>query len=208
MTSDSLIQTLQQRYATKQFDPSRKIPVDLWATLEHSLLLTPSSFGLQPWKFLVVTDPAIRESLVAHSWGQRQVAEASHLLVLAVKKQTGEADINKLIKTTADTRGIPAEALEGYRQMMLGSQAMMTVDWAARQAYIALGQFMLAAATLGLDTCPMEGFLAPEYDRILNLTERGLTACVLCPVGYRSAEDKYAALAKIRYPLAELVEHV
>ena len=208
MTPDTLLATLSQRYATEQFDPTKKIDAATWSALEQSLVLTPSSFGLQPWKFFVVQDQAVRESLVPHAWGQRQIADASHLVVMTVQKETGEAAINKLIAATAAARGIGADSLEGYRQIMLGAKGMMTQDWAARQTYIALGQLMLSAAALGLDTCPMEGFVPAEFDRILGLNERGLTACVLCPVGYRSADDKYASLAKVRYPASDIIEHI
>ena len=206
-SSATVIDALNFRYATKQFDASRKISDALWQDLEKSLVLTPSSFGLQPWKFLVITDPAIRAQLVPHAWGQSQVADASHLVVMTVRTSVDEAYLDKFLARVADVRGIPVESLAGYRGMMAGSIGMMTKDWAAKQAYIALGQFMLAAALVGVDTCPMEGFLPDKFDEILGLTGTGFTTAVLCPAGYRSAEDKYASLAKVRWEAAEVIEH-
>jgi nitroreductase len=208
MTPATILDALQFRYATKQFDPARKIDAATWSALEESLVLTPSSFGLQPWKFLVITDQAVREQLVEHTWGQRQVADCSHLVVMTVRTRVDEAYIDRFIARVAEVRGVPAESLAGYRGMMAGSLGMMTPDWAARQAYIALGQFMLAAAMLGIDTCPMEGFLPAKYDEILGLTAQGLTTAVLCPAGYRAATDKYATLPKVRWAAADAVAHI
>jgi nitroreductase len=203
----AILEALAFRYATKQFDATRKIGEEMWATLEQSLVLTPSSFGLQPWKFLVITDQALREELVPHTWGQRQVADCSHLVVMAVRTSVDEAYIDKFIRRVAEVRGITAESLAGYRGMIAGSLSMMTPDWAAKQAYIGLGQFMLAAALVGVDTCPMEGFVPAKYDEILGLTEQGLTTAVLCPAGYRAADDKYASTPKVRWPAADVIEH-
>jgi nitroreductase len=205
-TPATLLEALNFRYATKQFDAAKKIDPATWSALEQSLILTPSSFGLQPWKFLIITDPAIREQLVPHTWGQRQVADCSHLVVITVKKAVDFDYIDRFIARNAEVRGVPAESLAGYRNMMAGSTAMMTPAWAAKQAYIALGQFMLAAATLGIDTCPMEGFLPAKYDEILGLESQGLTAAVLCPAGYRSPDDKFASLAKVRWTEGEVIE--
>lgn len=203
----AVLEALRFRYATKQFDPARKIAPETWSALEQSLVLTPSSFGLQPWKFLVLTDTALRESLVPHSWGQRQVADCSHLVVMAVHKTVDEPYLDRFIARVAAVRGSSVESLAGYRNMMAGSLSMMTTDWAAKQAYIALGQFMLAAALLGVDTCPMEGFLPDKYDEILNLSAQGLTTAVLCPAGYRAETDKFAAAPKVRWEAADVVEH-
>lgn len=207
ITPSDVLDALNFRYATKQFDAARKIDAETWAALEQSLVLTPSSFGLQPWKFLIVTDAAVREQLIEHSWGQRQVAEASHLIVMTVRTQVDEAYLDRFIARNAEVRGLPGESLAGYRGMMAGSLGMMTKDWAAKQAYIALGQFMLAAALVGVDTCPMEGFVAAKYDEILGLGAQGLTTAVLCPAGYRAAGDKYASLAKVRWNAADVIEH-
>jgi nitroreductase len=201
LTTSALLDSLRTRYATKQFDPAKKIDAATWSALEASLVLTPSSFGLQPWKFIVVTDPALRAQILPNAWNQ------THLVVMAVRTTVDEAYIDRFIARIAEVRGIPAESLAGYRGMMTGSLGMMTTDWAAKQAYIALGQFMLAAATLGVDTCPMEGFVPAKVDEILGLSERGLTSAVLCPAGYRASEDKYAALPKVRWEQSDVIEH-
>ncbi len=208
LTPSALLETLNFRYATKQFDPAKKIDPEILAALEESLVLTPSSFGLQPWKFIILTDPAIREQLVPYAWNQRQVADCSHLVVMAVRKTVDEAYIDQFIERIAKIRGIPADSLAGYRGVMAGAIGMMTTEWAAKQAYIALGQFMLAAAALGVDTCPMEGFVPEKFDEILGLGAHGLTTAVLCPAGFRSAEDKYAALPKVRWASGEVIMHL
>src|SRR6516164_7916357 len=117
---DRLIGQLNWRYATKQFDPQRKIDAGDWAALEESLLLTPSSFGLQPWKFVVVTDPALRQELVPASWGQTQVAEASHLVVFAIKKNLTEQDVDNYLDRVAEVRDVSRESLNSFRDMLIG----------------------------------------------------------------------------------------
>jgi len=196
-----IIDALNWRYATKAFDASQVIPPATWKSLEESLILTPSSFGLQPWKFLVIEDKALRESLVPHCWNQRQVADCSHLVVMAVKKELTVADLDAFIARMVEVRGGTADALAGFRKMLVGvyDQGYMTTQWSKSQAYIALGQFMLAAALVGIDTCPMEGFVPAKVDEVLGLPEQGLTAAVLCPAGYRSADDRYASLPKVRF---------
>ncbi|HWB04725.1 MAG TPA: NAD(P)H-dependent oxidoreductase [Verrucomicrobiales bacterium] len=202
----ALVDALTFRYATKRFDAARRIDAETWNALEQSLVLTPSSFGLQPWRFLIITDPVVREELVAHTWKQRQVADCSHLVVMAVRKTVDEEYIDRFVARTAEVRGVAVESLAGYRRMLAGSTDAMTVEWAAKQAYIALGQFMLAAAMLGVDTCPMEGFLPNKYDEVLGLEREGLTTAVLCPAGYRAADDKYASIAKVRWAAEDVID--
>jgi nitroreductase len=208
---ETLIQALNWRYATKVFDPTRRLTPDQLRILEQSLVLTPSSFGLQPYRFLIVTDPAVRARLREASWGQAQVTDCSHLFVFLARKQLTLADVDHLIERTVQVRGIPAESLAGYRAMMVGTlvegpRSASVPEWAARQAYIALGQFMASAAMLGLDTCPMEGLDPAQYDAILGLADTPFRTIVACPVGYRAEGDKYASLAKVRFPAEELVE--
>jgi nitroreductase len=210
MHASALITALHWRYATKVFDAEKVIPADTWQQLEHSLLLTPSSFGLQPWKFIVIQDKALRQSLVQHSWGQAQVADCSHLLAIAVKKNLSVADIDQFLASMVQVRGGTADALAGFRQMMVGAhdQGFMSTSWAKAQAYIALGQFMTACALLEIDACPMEGFVPEAYDQALGLEADGYTTAVLCPAGYRGAGDKYATLPKVRYSSQQLIQHI
>ncbi|MCX6837173.1 MAG: NAD(P)H-dependent oxidoreductase [Verrucomicrobia bacterium] len=209
METTELLTALNWRYATKVFDPTKKIAADTWATLEESLVLTPSSFGLQPWKFFIIQDQELREKLVAHSWRQRQVADCSHLVVMTVKKAYSLDDLDAFIARMVEVRGGSADALAGFRKMVAGAQAQgyMTQEWAKMQAYIALGQFMAACALLSIDTCPMEGFVAAQYDELLGLEAQGLTTAVLCPAGYRHADDRYASLPKIRFQNSDVIEH-
>jgi nitroreductase len=212
VTSEQLLQQLHWRYATKKFDPTRPVPDDLWQTLEQSLVLTPSSFGLQPWKFVVVRDPEIRRQLVEHSWGQSQVGDASHVVVFAIKKGLDAAYIDHYIARMSEVQGTPVESLQGFSDVMKGFLTGMdqaTTDaWAAKQVYIALGQFMACAAMLNIDTCPMEGINPPKYDEVLGLGAEGYGTIVVCPAGYRAADDKNAARPKVRFPATEMVQYV
>lgn len=206
-----LLDALKWRYATKVFDASKKIPAYTWLALEESLVLTPSSFGLQPWKFLIITDKALREQLVPFAWNQRQVADASHLVVMVVRKGYAESDVDANMQRIAEVRGGTPDALMGFKGMVMKTVSSLSQkdleQWAKCQSYIALGQFMASAALLGIDTCPMEGFEVDKFDEILGLTARGLTTAVLCPAGYRSADDRYAGLPKVRFTAADVIEH-
>ena len=206
-----LIAALHWRYACKVFDPARKIPDDLWAALEQSLVLTPSSFGLQPWKILVIQDQELRERLVPHAWNQRQVADCSHLVVLTAPKAMDDAHIDANITRMVEVRGGSADGLVGFRKMVVkfrqqAEEAGELANWAKLQTYIALGQFMLSAALVGVDTCPMEGFVPEKFDEVLGLTKDGLTTAVLCPAGYRHADDRYATLPKVRFQPEQVIE--
>ncbi|HEX7720005.1 MAG TPA: NAD(P)H-dependent oxidoreductase [Woeseiaceae bacterium] len=203
LTADQVLAALRWRYATKQFDASRKIPADVWDALEESLVLTPSSFGLQPWKFLVVRDPAIRAKLQTESWNQPQVTEASHFVVLTARTDLEKHDIETWISRMAEAQGKSMEDLAPLKGMIAGFAETMSREarhaWNTRQVYIALGQLMTAAAVLGIDACPMEGISAAAYDRILGLESSGYATAVACALGYRSADDKYAATPKARF---------
>jgi nitroreductase len=210
--ADAVLEQLKWRYATKKFDPARKIDPHLWAKLEQAAVDAPSSFGLQPWKFVVVTDPAVRKKLHAVSYNQPQILDASHLIVFAAKDPPTPADVEAHVARTAQLRGESVESLEGLKKAMLGSlnrmDAAQAHRWAARQCYIALGFFLSAAAMMGVDACPMEGFQPEQYDETLGLKEKGLAAVVIATAGYRSPEDKYAAAAKSRFDANDVVIRV
>ncbi len=211
ISTDTLLGALQWRYATKQFDATRRIDDATWSALEESLVLAPSSFGLQPWKFLVITDPAIKEQLVPLSWGQTQPRDASHFVVFAVRQDLGDDHLARYIARTAEVRGMQPADLDGFRKVIAqsldGARAAGRLDaWQSQQLYIALGQFMAAAALIGVDTCPMEGIEKDKYDDVLGLTGTPWTTVVACAAGYRSADDKYAETPKVRFPADEVIE--
>ena len=213
LNTQELLNALNWRYATKVFDPAGKIPAEVWQTLEHALVLSPSSYGLQPYRFLVINDPARRAELLPHSWNQKQVVDASHYVVFTARTRMTDADVDKLIARTTDVRKIPAASLNFYRDMMLGDlvngpRNQIAHEWATRQAYIALGNLMTSAAVLGVDACPMEGFVPAEYDRLLGLANSGYASVVCCALGYRAAGDKYAGLPKVRFEIKDLVHYV
>ena len=208
-----LVEQLTWRYATKQFDPSRKINERDWAALEQALILAPSSCGLQPWHFIVVNDPALRARLKPASWGQSQITDAARLVVLASKTNLSEADVDAHLGRQVEVRGGTVEALKGYRDMMMGAivngmDATARAAWAKNQTFIALGYLLAAAAALGIDACPMEGFEPAKYDEILGLTPKGLTASVVATLGYRAATDKNAGLPKVRFPRERVLTEV
>lgn len=209
----ALIAHLRWRYAVKRFDPARTIAADDWRALEEALVLTPSSYGLQPWKFFVISDQPLKDKLVPISWNQKQLADCSHVVVLAIKKDLAAADIDRYLARMAEVRGIAVEQLAGFRKLLISSFSPPPADfnvneWAVRQVYIALGNFMTAAAVLGIDTCPMEGIEPAKYDELLGLGAKGYATAVVCVAGYRAADDKYAALPKVRFKHEDVIEHL
>jgi nitroreductase len=213
VSNETLLSQLNWRYATKAFDPARKISPTDWAALEQALVLTPSSYGTQPYQFVVITDQATKDKLVPISWNQRQPAECSHYVVFAAREKNTEADLDRYMARIAEVRGGTPEALGGFKKMLIadivdGPRGRAAFEWATRQAYIALGNFMTAAALLGIDTCPMEGIVPEKYDALLELPARGFRTAVCCAAGYRLPGDKYASLPKVRFPAGEIVAHV
>jgi nitroreductase len=213
LPTKTLTEALHWRYATKKFDPSAKIPAATWAALEEALVLAPSSFGLQPWKFVIVQDGATREKLSAAAWGQRQPVDCSHFVVFAGRKGLDMGDIKAFLERTAEVRGSTLDSLKAYGDVITGfaerGRKEGWIDaWAAKQAYIALGGLMTAAALLGVDACPMEGLDPAKFNEILGLTEKGYAALCACALGYRAADDKYAKLPKVRYKAEDVIVHV
>ncbi len=202
---------LAWRYATKKFDAFRKLSDEQLTTLLEAINLSATSYGLQPFRVVVVGDTSLREQLKEAAAGQSQIDTASHLLLFAVPETLGERDVDDYIARIAKTRGGSPESLSAYRQRLAGSLASKTPEaiqqWASRQVYIALGVLLTTAATLQIDTCPMEGFDKLRFDALLGLKEHGLRSVVLAAVGFRAADDRYQDLAKVRKPLSELVLH-
>ncbi len=210
LSPEALVETLNWRYATKKFDAAKAIDEATWKALEEALVLSPSSYGLQPWKFLVVNDPALRAQLKEQSWGQSQVVDAARFVVFTHRTDLTEADIDRYLARIAEVRGVTVESLAGFCQMMVGNLVQgpkhaTIADWTARQAYIALGQLMTAAAALGVDATPMEGLDPKAYDKILGLEGSGYATVMACALGHRAEDDAYAKLPKVRYAKDELV---
>jgi nitroreductase len=205
---ETILKHLHWRYATKKFDPTKKIPAEEWAILEKTMVLAPSSFGLQPWRFVVVTDPSLRKRIRPAAWNQAQVTDASHLVVFAARKGPTAGDVDRYLKRIVEVRAVPEESLATYRQSMTTHIASPGIEhWTARQVYIALGVFLTTAAMMAIDTCPMEGFEPAKVDEILGLDKDGFSTVVLATAGYRAADDKYARAPKVRFEHQHVVVH-
>lgn len=208
-----LLEALTWRYATKKFDPARRIPDEVWQALEQSLVLSPSSIGLQPWKFLVVTDPTVKRQLQEASYRQAQIADCSHLVAIAVRRGIDADHVDRHIARMAEVTGATVEGLAKFRAMTLRNldkaRAAGTLDtWQEHQVYIALGVFLASAAVLGVDTCPMEGIEAAKYDEILGLAGGDYATSVACAAGYRLPDDKYATAKKVRFKPDDVVVRI
>lgn len=201
------INALNWRYAVKKFD-TKKIPTEKLDIILEALRLTPSSLGLQAWKFILVENTEIRKQLLPATFGQEQVVDASHLLVLARNTKLEEDDVKKWTEYLAQERNMAAKKKDGFHQMIMGYLGSQEEEdkgiWMAKQLYIALGNLMTVCAIEGIDTCPMEGLNPAQYDEILGLEEKGLKTVVVCPIGYRSTDDPYQYEVKARYPKDDL----
>ena len=207
-----LIESLNWRYATKKFDPNKKIKPEDLETIKEAVRLSASSYGLQLYKVLVIDDPEIRAQLKPASWGQTQITDASHLFVFCNYTDVKDENIDDYLDLKADTQNLDRDGLVDYGNMMKGAVSGMSEaiksQWTARQTYIALGNLLAASSMLRIDACPMEGFEPAKYNEILGLNEKGLNAAVIATVGYRSEEDQTQHLKKVRKPAESLFESV
>lgn len=210
--NEILFNQLNWRYACKKFDTTKIIREADWNLLTESLRLAPSSYGLQPWKFILVQNPDLRKQLFEKSWKQAPVTDCSHFVVFAAKEKMDEAHIDKFISQIAKVRSIDPATLAGYKNVMIGDlvkgpRGQIINHWAERQAYIAMGFLMNNAALMEIDTLPMEGLLPEEYDKILGLggtTGWKTVAAVAC--GYRATDDKYQHAKKVRFDMKDILE--
>lgn len=206
------IEALNWRYAVKHYDPTKKLSDEQLDTLTAALRLTPSAFGIQPWKFFVISNPEIRAKLRAAGYDQPQITDASQIIVFTVSTKLDDAAVDHYVQSIAAARSIPVEALAGLSTMLKGRFAGMTQEqktaWATKQAYIALGVLIATAAQEHIDAGGMEGFDPAQFDEILGLKEKSLTTVVIAPVGFRLATDEGAAIPKFRFPKGEVVEEV
>ncbi len=209
---NTIIENLNWRYATKKFDPNKKISAEDLQTLLEVLRLSPSSYGLQPYKILVVNDPDTREKLQEKSWNQTQITDASHLLVLCSYIDINESHVDLHIDNTAKTREVDLSLLLGYSDFMKANIQNLALEdkstWNMKQVYLALGFLLQACAQLKIDATPMEGFESVEYDKILGLKDQNLHATVVVPIGYRADDDNYQFNKKVRKSNEELITFI
>ncbi len=196
------------RYATKKFDATKKISKQDLETLKEAIRLSASSFGLQPYRVLIIENPELRARLQPAAWGQSQIVDASQLIVFANINNFGETEIDASIANTTETRGLPTDALKGYGDFMKSKIVVLPEDvrntWASKQTYLALGNLMNAASELKIDVTPMEGFEPAQVNEILGLGKLGLNATLLATIGYRHEEDATQHYAKVRKSNEEL----
>ncbi|KAF2332622.1 NAD(P)H-dependent oxidoreductase [Flavobacterium daemonense] len=204
----TLLDNLNWRYATKKFDATKKITIEDLNTLKEAVRLAASSYGLQPYKVIIVENPEIREKLKAAAYGQTQITDASQLFIFANDLNAGPESVDAYIKNISETRGVPTDALAGFSDMMKGTLANLSQDakniWTAKQTYIALGTLLAAAAELKIDATPMEGFNPAQFNEILGFDKLGLNASVIATVGYRHDEDDAQHYKKVRKSHEEL----
>ena len=205
-------QSLNWRYATKAFDSSKKLSNEQLDILLKSIELTPTSFGIQAYKVLVINNPEIREKLKAAAWGQTQLTDASHLFVFTVPTNLNDSHVDKFIETVSKVRNVPIESLVEYSGMIKGAVNSKTpeqkTEWLAKQAYISLGFLLETAALENIDVTPMEGFDPKQFDEILGLKEKNLTSIVVAAIGFRSESDEFQNYKKVRYTRDELIEEI
>lgn len=200
-----LLQMFEWRYATKKMDPRRVVPQEKVDRILEAARLAPTSSGLQPFEIVVVTNPEVRARIKPIAWGQSQITDCSHLLVFAAWDNYTADRINMMFDLTNQERGATNAAWENYRNMLLAKypprSAEENFQHAARQAYIALGFALAAAAAEQVDSTPMEGFDNQALDDILHLSARGLRSVLILPLGYRDADDDWLVnLKKVRKP--------
>jgi len=204
----NILENLKWRYATKKFDSTHLLSESELNTIKEVIQLSPASFGLQPYKVLIVTNSEIREKLKAVSWNQPQVTDASALLVFVKNKNVDESEVDLFVENIINTRGVTKEMLAEYEGMMKHAISSQSDDqkgnWVEKQIYLAVGNLLTSLSVLGIDSCPMEGFDRGQYDSILGLTET--SSVIVCPIGKRDASDEYQNYPKVRKSTNDLFE--
>lgn len=212
MKNAQIKEALEWRYATKKYDSTKKITHEDWETLKSSLQFAPSAYGVQPWKFLVIENPEVREKLKAASWNQTQVTDASHYVVFLYKTEVDVPFIDQYLQRMSEVRQAPLESLAGFKNMLVENLAKAPEEqirtWAQRQAYIAMGFLLQTAAVLKIDATPMEGLDPKAYDKILGLEGSGWKTVATVALGYRHPEDAYQNLKKVRFTEDTVIQYV
>ncbi len=208
----NILNSLQWRYATKKFDNKRILPQEKIHILTEAFNLTATSYGLQPLRLVVIHNKQLQESLVSHSMGQRQVADASHVLVICIENNVGKDFIYNYFENVKNIRATADTIVNPYRTQLIERFSTKSEEeitaWSSKQAYLTLGNLLTVCATEEIDACPMEGFIPDKYDEVLALKARGLRSVLVLPVGYRASDDQFADFKKVRRPIEDSVIHL
>lgn len=203
------IEALRWRYATKKFDENRILSEDKIEILKHAFNLTATSYGLQPIKMVIVHNKKVQAKLVEHSFNQKQVASASHVLVLCIEREINEKFIENYFNYVQKIRATPNEILSPFKDFLIDDFKSKHMDeiasWATNQAFLAMGTLLTIAATEAIDACPMEGFEPDKYDEVLGLDKLNLRSVLVLPVGFRAKDDMFSEFKKVRRPLSDMV---
>jgi nitroreductase len=205
----SILEKLQWRYAVKKFDTTKLLSNEQVQVLKEAFNLTATSYGLQPVKLLVLQNKEIQKELVAHSWNQPQVLEASHLLVICIPKSYTSNEVQKYFELVQKIRNTPDAIINPFKKFLTAEIEKKTQDellvWNKNQAYLALGNLLTVCAIENIDSCPMEGFVPEKYDEILQLDAQNLTSVLVLPVGFRAEDDYMKDLKKVRKNIEEVI---
>ena len=207
-----IVDGLKWRYAVKKFDPTKKLTTEQINYVKEAISFIPSSYGLQPYKVLEITDPQIRAKLKEAAYGQTQLTDAAHVFVFASFTDYNPAKVEEFVNLTAQINPMPKENSDGFKNylnsMIAGMSNEQLAIWTAKQVYIALGSMIAAASEIEIDSAAMEGFDKAKFDEILGLKEKGLASAVIGAIGYRSPEDQNQFLKKVRKPMDQLFETI
>lgn len=205
----NVIESLNWRYATKKFDSTKKLPQNKLDILKQAFNLTPTSYGVQTMKMVIVSDDVIKSKMVPLCFGQGQVKGASHVLVICIQDEVGEKDVDNYFDDVVKIRNTPETILSKYRTELkdfVNAQSEQELEnWCVNQVYIALGNLMNVCAIEEIDSCPMEGFLPEKIDELLDLKNVNLKSVLLLPVGYRAKDDMFSEMKKVRKVMSETI---
>ncbi len=196
------LDSLKWRYATKKFDTNKQLTESQINTLKEAFNLTATSYGLQPISLVIIKNKDIQKQLVAHSWNQEQVVQASHLLVICIPKEYTKKEVENYFKLVKEIRNTPEKIINPFKEFLIEDISKKTQEelflWNKNQAYLALGNLLTVCALEKIDSCPMEGFTPEKYDEILDLKKHNLTSILVLPVGFRAENCFMKNLAKVR----------
>ena len=205
-----LIESLKWRYATKKMDATKKVSEQDIDCIKEAVQLSASSYGLQPYTVLDIRDSELRKEIHPMCWNQSQITDASHIFIFCNYNKLDEQDVDSLIRLKSETNEVPIEKISGYGDFVKGKlkekSEIEMFHWSAKQAYIALGNALTACAELNIDSTPMEGFEPEEVNKLLGLNDKGLNACVILAIGYRSLDDQTQFSKKVRKPINTMFE--